>query len=191
MPVRSSWLNEAMAADAARAVVMVCSGEDDAAQIAALRARLGEVPVIAIAPAPGEPGAFNLGRPGVEGVVYGPEIEQTLAASVDAVLTNQVCVPRTIASGALARPVLSHREKQVLGLVLRGFTNAEIASRLYLSESTIKSHVGSSFRKLGVSSRAEASQLAGQRLAHSVLRSARVNPGSALNSLRSRARNVE
>jgi orotate phosphoribosyltransferase-like protein len=44
----------------------------------------------------------------------------------------------------------------VLQLVAAGLTNGEIADRLYLSESTIKSHLSSSFRRLGVSSRAEA-----------------------------------
>jgi DNA-binding CsgD family transcriptional regulator len=50
----------------------------------------------------------------------------------------------------------SLREKQVLQLVADGLTNAEIACRLFLSESTVKSHLSSSFRKLGVSSRSEA-----------------------------------
>jgi DNA-binding NarL/FixJ family response regulator len=54
--------------------------------------------------------------------------------------------------------VFSYREKQVLELVLAGLTNGEIAGRLYLSESTVKSHLASSFRKLGVSSRVEAAR---------------------------------
>lgn len=149
--------SEAPGLDGPRAVVVAPSGPDPAGQITALRARLGDIPIVVVAPGEQEPGSFNLGRPRVEGIVYGPEIEQTLAPSVAAVLTDQVCVPQTM-RGALARPVLSHREKQVLGLVLRGFTNGEIATRLYLSESTIKSHVGSSFRKLGVGSRAEAAR---------------------------------
>jgi len=54
------------------------------------------------------------------------------------------------------RPPLSHREKQTLALVGLGLTNAEIAHRLYLAESTVKCHLTSIFSKLGVRSRHEA-----------------------------------
>ena len=56
----------------------------------------------------------------------------------------------------VVRPAFSHREKQVLALVARGYQNREIASRLFLAESTVKSHLGTSFAKLGVRSRKEA-----------------------------------
>ena len=51
---------------------------------------------------------------------------------------------------------LTNREKQILGLVVGGLTNAQIARELYLAESTVKSHLSSAFMKLGVSSRNEA-----------------------------------
>lgn len=51
---------------------------------------------------------------------------------------------------------LSNREKQVLGLVVLGFTNRDIARQLYLAESTIKSHMQSILAKLDVGSQKEA-----------------------------------
>jgi DNA-binding NarL/FixJ family response regulator len=57
------------------------------------------------------------------------------------------------------RPVLSIREKQVVGLVAMGLMNIEIAERLFLAESTVKSHLSSAFAKLGVRSRHEAVEL--------------------------------
>ena len=48
------------------------------------------------------------------------------------------------------------REKQVLRLVVSGLRNGEIAAKLFLAESTVKSHLSSAFSKLGVRSRSEA-----------------------------------
>ena len=53
-------------------------------------------------------------------------------------------------------PALSHRERQILGLVLAGLSNAQIAERLYLAPSTVKTHISTAYRRLGVHSRREA-----------------------------------
>lgn len=52
--------------------------------------------------------------------------------------------------------VLTARETDVLTMVSKGFRNAEVAQALGLAESTIATHVKSIYRKLGISSRAEA-----------------------------------
>jgi DNA-binding NarL/FixJ family response regulator len=55
--------------------------------------------------------------------------------------------------------VLSHREREILELVATGLTNRQIADRLFVAESTVKSHLSSSLHKLDVRSRAEAAAL--------------------------------
>ena len=52
--------------------------------------------------------------------------------------------------------VLSEREVEVLNLMAKGAANKEIATELYITESTVKTHVQSIFQKLGVSDRTEA-----------------------------------
>ena len=51
---------------------------------------------------------------------------------------------------------LTQRERQTLGLISHGLRNAEVAARLGVAESTVASHIKSIYRKLGISSRAEA-----------------------------------
>ena len=52
--------------------------------------------------------------------------------------------------------LLSDRQAEILALVAEGLSNAEIASRLYLTESTVKWHVRKILRALGVANRAQA-----------------------------------
>src|SRR5699024_8581485 len=57
---------------------------------------------------------------------------------------------------AAAAEQLTERENAVLALMARASTNQEIAAALFVSEATVKSHVGSIFAKLGVRDRAAA-----------------------------------
>lgn len=56
----------------------------------------------------------------------------------------------------LDRPLLSKREREVLGLVAAGMRNSEIASELYISEGTVKRHLTNAYAKLGTKSRISA-----------------------------------
>jgi DNA-binding NarL/FixJ family response regulator len=95
---------------------------------------------------------------GAHAVVIHASIDKALIPSIGAALAGQIAIPAR--AGAKATPqLLTNREKQILGLVVMGMTNAAIASKLCLAESTVKSHLSSAFAKLGVSSRNEASSV--------------------------------
>jgi DNA-binding NarL/FixJ family response regulator len=51
---------------------------------------------------------------------------------------------------------LSDQQRAILRLISEGYSNREIASRVHLSENTVKSHIQEIFRKLGVRTRVEA-----------------------------------
>jgi ATP/maltotriose-dependent transcriptional regulator MalT len=61
---------------------------------------------------------------------------------------------------ALVGPVLSPREREVLGELARGATYADIAATLFVSANTVKTHVSSLYTKLGVSRRSDALNVA-------------------------------
>lgn len=93
---------------------------------------------------------------GADAVVLESELDETLGPALAAAGASHLVLPRSVRE-TLAKPVLSTRERQIAGMVVLGLTNAEIAAKLHVAETTVKSHLTSIFRKLGVRSRSEAS----------------------------------
>jgi DNA-binding CsgD family transcriptional regulator len=55
----------------------------------------------------------------------------------------------------MSRFGLSAREQEIFNLIIQGMSNTEIASALYITESTVKFHAGNIFKKTGLTSRLE------------------------------------
>jgi len=94
---------------------------------------------------------------GAAGIVFAEDLT-ALAATVAAVALGQLVIPSSLRT-AVTKPALTTREKQIMALVVIGFSNREIADQLFIAESTVKSHLFSAFRRLGVRTRKEATAL--------------------------------
>lgn len=72
------------------------------------------------------------------------------------VLTEFRSVPRAAASGGDSAAALSSREIEVLDCVALGFSNKQIAEKLFVTEQTVKNHMTSVLKKLDVNDRVQA-----------------------------------
>lgn len=133
-------------------------GPERVNEIRRLRDGLPDAVVVIAATARDGTGVRSALRAGATGLALTSRLASTLAITVRAACAGQLAVPQDLLDH-IAPPVFSSREKQVLGMVVLGFMNQEIAAKLHLTESTVKSHLGSAFRKLGVRSRQEAAAL--------------------------------
>jgi DNA-binding NarL/FixJ family response regulator len=82
-------------------------------------------------------------------VIFGPSLAARVLTLFNATTGDQQ-------PGHPAFPELTGREQEILELVARGLTNPAIASRLFLSEKTVRNHVSNVFAKLHVTDRAAA-----------------------------------
>jgi predicted ATPase/DNA-binding CsgD family transcriptional regulator len=92
--------------------------------------------------------------------------EEAIAYALGETLPTQDSAQPTTATAAQKGPILgtrqllpvalTGREREVLGLITEGLSNREIAARLFIEVSTVKSYVNRIFKKLGVESRTQA-----------------------------------
>jgi len=85
------------------------------------------------------------------------------AAAGESVLSPAVATRVVSRMRSTGSDVLSSRETDVLALVAKGRSNREIARALFVSEATVKTHLGHVFAKLGVNDRASAVATAYER----------------------------
>ena len=110
---------------------------------------------------------FAAMRAGARGYLVKGAERRDIARALEAVARGDVIFGPAVAARAVAAfsaaqprggpfPELTDREHEILDLVARGLTNPAIASRLVLSEKTVRNHVSNVFMKLQVRDRATA-----------------------------------
>jgi DNA-binding NarL/FixJ family response regulator len=133
------------------------ANQEEIASLASLRDAHPGPLVAIIAEVPGARGARALAAH-VEGAVMAADVEHALQPTLAAVSAGQCVIPKLIRQ-VVDRPALSPRERQILAMIVLDFSNAEIAHKLFVTESNVKNHLSSAFQKLGVKSRSEAAEL--------------------------------
>lgn len=108
---------------------------------------------------------------GARGYVVKGAGKRDIVSAIESVAAGDAVFGAEVANLALAAvtsqdarraafPTLTEREHDVLDLLALGLPNSAIATRLYLSEKTVRNHVSNILAKLGVGSRHEAAELA-------------------------------
>ena len=119
------------------------------------------VPVVVLTASEVPSDAVAAIRKGARAVVFKRFAVETLMDAIRTVASGHVWLPaslQTQIADQLRRPAmsaLSPREEEVVRYVALGLRNAEVAKELSISEQTVKTHLNSIFRKLGVRDRME------------------------------------
>ena len=98
---------------------------------------------------------------GADDYVVKPFVLPNLLARMEAVLRRSKPQKETTAKKGDVLAPLTAKEKEVLKLVSQGFSNKEIADKMFVREVTVKTHLNSIFKKLKVANRTQAVLVSG------------------------------
>ncbi len=132
----------------------------------AIRAQFPHARMMALSTYGGDEDIRRALAAGVQAYLTKDVLHDELLKAIRAVYAGQTYLPSGVAAALAAqvpRPDLSAREVQVLGLIVRGMPNKQIAYALSIAEHTVKNHVKNILSKLGVQDRTQAATAAIQR----------------------------
>jgi len=135
--------------------------------------RYPEVKVLVLTTYADDEWVFDAVQAGASGYLLKDTPREELIKAVKGTVTGKTYVDPSIA-GKVLEQVSSHqtqpatlitsklteREAEVLRLIAKGLSNADIADRLFLSDGTVRNHVSAILAKLGVSDRTQAAVIA-------------------------------
>ncbi|HYF75685.1 MAG TPA: response regulator transcription factor [Symbiobacteriaceae bacterium] len=135
-----------------------------------IKAVLPNTRIIALTMHEEEPYVMEVLRAGAEAYIVKRSAASDLVNAMRQVMAGQAVldpvVTKAVVTGYVSRPtpptpdketdsVLTPREREILILVAEGFTNAEIAKKLYISEKTVQTHRSNILDKLNIHDRTE------------------------------------
>ncbi len=153
--------------DVPSCVILCASGHEDLSERLQSYRELspGTPPVLVFGSQLDLPLARDALKAGASGFVHAEMTPDQLVRAVAVAAKGELVAPRELLQYVLAEEepanlaALSARQREILGYVVEGLSNAEIGRRLYLSESTIKQHLRAAYKLLGVNNRTEAANL--------------------------------
>jgi DNA-binding NarL/FixJ family response regulator len=149
-------------------VVYCPKDEDDVAgRVEGLRHRFPEAPVLVLGSDAGDlPLARAALRGGARGFLHLGMQPSHIARAISLASEGEIVFPRELTAALINEEpqppdllALTPRQREILGLVARGLTNAEIGRELFLTEGTVKQHLRAAYKVLGVGSRVQAARL--------------------------------
>jgi len=140
-----------------------------------LRSRWPEIKVLMLTVFEDEEKIFNAIKAGANGYMLKKDSPQKIIESIQTVSKGESAMNSLIASkvleyfytsqkktaSSLDKTNLTQREKEVLQLLVKGFSYKQIAATCFITVQTLNSHIKSIYQKLNVHSRAELSALFG------------------------------
>ncbi len=134
--------------------------------IRSIRAEFPLARIIVLTTFDGDEDIFRALQAGARGyLLKGSDIDE-LVSAITAVHSGKSRIPAPVAerlAERMSNPALTERETDVLKLIVGGNSNKEIASALFISEATVKTHINNLLGKLGVTDRTQAATTALQR----------------------------
>src|SRR5918995_87549 len=122
-------------------------------------------PVVVFCPQLDLPLARDALQAGASGFVHAEMMPDQLVRALAVAAKGELVAPRELLQYVLTNDqssdlaALSARQREILGHVVEGLSNAEIGRRIYLSESTIKQHLRAAYKRLGMNTCSEAANL--------------------------------
>jgi DNA-binding NarL/FixJ family response regulator len=139
---------------------------DGAQATAAIRAKFPEARILVLTTFDTDEDIYRALEAGAVGYLLKSTDSKPLLATIRAVQAGAYQLPAETARRLAQRramPELSHREREVLALIVKGRSNKEIGLELGVAENTVKNHVKVILDKLGVADRTGAATTAIQR----------------------------
>lgn len=134
--------------------------------ITQIRREFPEARIIVLTTFDGDEDIYRALQAGAKGYLLKGMNADELTDAIRIVHAGKSRIPAVVAERLAERmggPSLTGRELDVLKCIVGGRSNKEIASDLYISEATVKTHINSILSKLGVSDRTQAATTALQR----------------------------
>ncbi len=160
--IRVHWSQEPPHKRRPSCIVLCLNGEDVVSEVRRLRAQDYDAPIVVLGSWADPALARAAIRAGARGFLHAEMPPEQIVRALSLAEEGEVVLPRELLTDLVAKgrgpdlSALSPRQIEILQLVAEGLSNMQIAKRLWLTEGTIKQHLGGAYKTLRVRNRNQA-----------------------------------